>query len=76
MRQIFNNLIGNALKFTHSGGIEIRFLPKEGGIEFFVKDSGIGITPKFHEDIFEPFRQVDKTKTRRYGGNAEGKNLG
>jgi len=42
------------------------------GIEFFVKDSGIGIASEFHDDIFERFRQVDETKTRKYGGNSLG----
>ena len=42
------------------------------GIEFFVKDSGIGIASEFHDDIFERFRQVDETKTRKYGGNGLG----
>ena len=53
IRQIFNNLTSNALKFTHDGFIEIGFVPIEKGIEFFVKDTGIGIAPEFHEDIFE-----------------------
>jgi PAS domain S-box-containing protein len=72
IRQIFNNLIGNALKFTNNGFIEIGFLPIEKGIEFFVRDTGIGIGSEFHEDIFERFRQVDESKTRKYGGNGLG----
>ena len=72
MRQVFTNLIGNALKFTNSGCIEIGFMPKEEGVEFYVKDTGIGIAPEFHKDIFERFRQVDESKTRKYGGNGLG----
>jgi len=72
MRQVFNNLIVNALKFTSSGWIEIGALPSEGGIAYYVKDTGIGIASEFHEDIFERFRQVDETKTRKYGGNGLG----
>lgn len=72
IRQIFNNLIGNALKFTNDGFIEIGFLPIEKGVEFYVKDTGIGIASEFHGDIFERFRQVDESKTRKYGGNGLG----
>lgn len=72
IKQVFNNLIGNALKFTNTGFIEIGFLPIEEGVEFFVKDTGIGIDPGFHKNIFERFRQVDETKTRKYGGNGLG----
>lgn len=72
MRQVFNNLIGNALKFTNSGSIEIGFSPIEGGVECYVKDTGIGIDAEFHEGIFERFRQVDEAKTRKYGGNGLG----
>lgn len=72
IKQVFNNLIGNALKFTHNGYIEIGFSPIDKGVEFFVRDSGIGIASEFHEDIFERFRQVDETKTRKYGGNGLG----
>jgi len=79
VKQVFNNLIGNALKFTPNGYIEIGFSPIDKGVEFFVKDSGIGIASEFHDDIFERFRQVDETKTRKYGesglGLAISKNL-
>ena len=72
IKQIFSNLIGNALKFTHDGYIEIGFKSDNEFIEFHVKDTGIGIAPEFHQTIFERFRQVDTTKTRRYGGNGLG----
>jgi len=72
IKQIFNNLIGNALKFTHTGFIEIGFSHVEGIFEFFVKDTGIGIASEFYEDIFERFRQVDESRTRKYGGNGLG----
>lgn len=72
IRQIFNNLIGNALKFTTNGFIEIGYYSDKSNITFYVKDSGIGIAPEFHKDIFKRFRQVDETKTRKYGGNGLG----
>ncbi|MDP3916467.1 MAG: PAS domain S-box protein [Bacteroidota bacterium] len=72
IKQVFNNLIGNSLKFTSEGFIEIGYKAKGEEIEFHVKDSGIGISPKFHQAIFERFRQVDTTKSRKYGGNGLG----
>ncbi|MDP2113729.1 MAG: ATP-binding protein, partial [Bacteroidota bacterium] len=72
IKQVFNNLIGNSLKFTSEGFIEIGYKAKGEKIEFHVKDSGIGISPKFHQAIFERFRQVDTTKSRKYGGNGLG----
>ncbi|MFA5329875.1 MAG: ATP-binding protein [Prolixibacteraceae bacterium] len=72
LKQIFDNLIGNALKFTHKGFIEIGYLLKGDQIVFFVRDSGIGIPPIHHQTIFERFRQADITKTRKYGGNGLG----
>ncbi|HEY3371484.1 MAG TPA: PAS domain S-box protein [Prolixibacteraceae bacterium] len=72
IRQIFCNLIGNALKFTSKGAIEIGFFPINQAVSFYVKDTGIGIAAEFHQDIFLRFRQVDETKTRKYGGNGLG----
>ena len=72
IKQIFSNLIGNALKFTHEGYIEIGYKIEEEWIEFHVKDTGIGIAPEYHQAIFERFRQVDDTNTRKYGGNGLG----
>ena len=72
IKQVFNNLIGNALKFTHEGYIEIGYKVTNEMVEFHVKDTGIGIAPEFHQAIFERFRQVDTAKTRKYGGNGLG----
>ena len=72
IKQVFNNLIGNAFKFTNEGFVEIGYKLRGEKIEFHVKDSGIGISPKHHQAIFERFRQVDNTKTRKYGGNGLG----
>lgn len=72
IKQIFSNLIGNALKFTHEGYIEIGYKVSDENIEFHVKDTGIGIAPEYHQAVFERFRQVDTAKTRKYGGNGLG----
>jgi signal transduction histidine kinase/ActR/RegA family two-component response regulator len=77
VRQIIYNLVGNALKFTHEGKIEIRVNPGEvtGNIMKFiieVEDTGIGIEPEFIENIFNKFTQVDSGDTRKYGGTGLG----
>ena len=72
IKQIFNNLIGNSLKFTENGSIEIGYELTGNFIQFHVKDTGIGIPEEYHQAIFDRFRQVDTTKTRRYGGNGLG----
>jgi len=72
IKQIFSNLIGNALKFTHEGYIVIGYKVSDENIEFHVKDTGIGIAPEYHQAVFERFRQVDTAKTRKYGGNGLG----
>ncbi len=70
--QILTNLLTNALKFTHEGFIEFGYNLKDSELEFYVKDSGIGIKPEFHEKIFERFRQADKSINKLYGGTGLG----
>jgi signal transduction histidine kinase len=73
LRQIFNNLIGNALKFTHEGSISFGYdLNQESSIRFFVKDTGIGILPEVQDKIFERFRQAGENIQKRYGGTGLG----
>jgi PAS domain S-box-containing protein len=72
IRQVLINFVGNALKFTNSGYIEIGVKLIGDLIQFHVKDTGIGISKKYHDKIFERFRQVESAQTRKYGGNGLG----
>lgn len=73
IRQILTNLLSNAIKFTESGGIGVHLkeLP-EHQVEIAVCDTGIGIAPADLENIFEAFRQVDQSTTRKYPGTGLG----
>lgn len=66
--QVLVNLINNAIKFTSEGEIKFGYDLKNGFIEFFVSDTGIGIPEDFRDKIFERFTQVDSTITRNYEG--------
>jgi len=68
LKQIFKKLIDNAYAFTNEGAIEFGFLQKESEILFFVKDTGAGISPEHQKLIFENFRQLDDSLTRKHGG--------
>jgi CheY-like chemotaxis protein len=75
--QVLHNIIDNALKFTKTGKVTygcklIQNANKPSEIEFFVKDTGIGIDPEMHDEIFKRFRQVESTTTRRFGGSGLG----
>jgi PAS domain S-box-containing protein len=77
IRQILNNLIGNALKFTAQGVISLRLgcppcRGKDVPLTIEVEDTGVGIAAESVARIFEPFEQADSTTTRRYGGTGLG----
>jgi len=73
LRQILNNLLSNALKFTEKGFVEIGYLlPNKATILFYVQDTGIGIAPEKSTLIFDRFRQADDSTTRKYGGTGLG----
>ena len=75
VKQIVVNLLSNALKFTHQGGIDIGVRLRSGRAmvsSLAVTDTGIGIAPEHHDKIFEDFRQVDDSPSRQYGGTGLG----
>jgi PAS domain S-box-containing protein len=66
--QIISNLLSNALKFTKQGSINFGYVVNGNCLEFYFKDTGIGIQEDLHEKIFERFRQVETTLAREYEG--------
>lgn len=70
--KVFNILIDNALKFTRQGSIKCGFEIKPGFLEFFVKDSGIGIPSEKLEIIFNMFSQADPSSTSGFDGSGLG----
>jgi signal transduction histidine kinase/CheY-like chemotaxis protein len=72
LRQVLLNLIGNAVKFTQRGTVEVRMHHALGRLRVEVRDTGIGIRPEDQALIFEPFAQADASIGRRFGGSGLG----
>lgn len=72
VHQIISNLLTNALKFTKQGAVNFGYEQTNGMITFFVHDTGIGISRKSTELIFERFRQADPSVTTEFGGTGLG----
>ncbi|MDH5716506.1 MAG: ATP-binding protein [Spirochaetia bacterium] len=81
LRQVIINLIGNAIKFTHKGGITLKIHNNDQiknieenqiSLLFSVADTGIGVSPKNYKRIFDDFDQADSSTSRKYGGTGLG----
>ncbi|MGE0680166.1 MAG: ATP-binding protein [Candidatus Binatia bacterium] len=68
MKVILKNLLSNAIKFTEQGNVSLEVAVRDGGLEFAVTDTGIGISPEVEPVIFEMFRQGESAMTRQYEG--------
>ena len=77
LRQVLNNLVGNAVKFTHEGSVYImvnKLAETDDSLmlEFIIKDTGIGIPEEKINELFQPFSQLDASTTRKFGGTGLG----
>jgi PAS domain S-box-containing protein len=81
LRQVLANLVGNAVKFTEAGEVEVTVQAERAPtfaasgqwlLSFVIRDTGIGIAPGHRERLFKPFTQADESSTRRYGGTGLG----
>lgn len=68
LRQVLLNLISNAVKYTDAGEVSLGSGANDGHVDFFVRDTGLGVREEHLEKIFEQFWQVEQTTTRRSGG--------
>lgn len=72
IKQVLMNIVGNAIKFTHKGTVELIVGFEDSTLEFTVKDSGVGIKPEQAKTLFQPFSQADASTSRKYGGTGLG----
>ena len=72
IRQILTNLLGNAVKFTERGGVNLRMTPTGDGVLIEVIDSGVGIPQAARDRVFASFSQVDMSRSRRFEGTGLG----
>lgn len=72
LKKAIEHLLDNAIKFTASGAVSVGFSIQTGEVDFFVKDTGIGIEKKLQDKIFEIFTQGDMSNTRSFEGSGLG----
>lgn len=72
LKQVLINFVSNAIKFTEKGYIELGVIHDSDRLKVYVKDTGIGIPEIYHHSVFERFRQIESSETRKYGGNGLG----
>lgn len=72
LKLALENILDNAIKFTHTGKVNLEYLKLDNKILFSIKDTGIGIKPKYWTKIFDRFYQIDDKLTRNYGGTGLG----
>ncbi len=72
IRQVLTNLLGNALKFTHAGKVQLTCERKSDVVYFEVTDTGIGISKENQDRLFAAFRQAESSTARRFGGTGLG----
>jgi signal transduction histidine kinase len=72
LKQILSNLLENALKYTNKGSVEFGYIKNEEHLEFYVKDTGIGIPKEKFDFIFQRFSQIDQSVEKQFGGTGLG----
>jgi PAS domain S-box-containing protein len=72
LRQVLDNLLTNAFKFSHEGYVEFGYFLHDKKIVFFIRDTGIGIAPHMQKTVFERFVQAESGDTKLYGGTGLG----
>lgn len=72
LAQVLDNLVNNAIKFTHTGYVKVICFREGEFIKFSIEDTGIGISPEYSENIYDRFFQIEHDDSRLYGGNGLG----